>query len=91
MEKLSIGILYLGLHNQLVKKFGEGALISRKEFFIKIGRHGQIPHDIRYLVIKEMEEKNLIKIINRDTLQILKSNIDIEKDSKRLYNLAGIY
>jgi hypothetical protein len=91
MESLKLGILYLGLHNQLLKKFGSGAIIKRKEFFCKLGKHGQIPKNIRYLVIKEMEEKKLLELVNRDEIKILKIDIDIEKDSSKLFQLAGIY
>lgn len=91
METLKIGILYLGLHNQLLKKFGVGGVIKRKELFCKLGKHGQIPKKIRYLVIKEMEEKGLVKILNRDEIKILKIDIDIEKDANKLYQLSGIY
>ena len=88
---MSIGILYLGLHSQLVKKFGDGGIIKRKEFFCKLGKHGQIPKQIRYLVIKEMEEKKLLELINRDEIKILKTDIDLERDANKLYQLAGIY
>ena len=91
MENLKIGILYLGLHNQLLKKFGIGGVIKRKEFFCKLGKHGQIPKQIRYLVIKEMEEKALVEIINRDEIKILSTDIDLERDANKLYQLAGIY
>lgn len=91
MKDINAGILYLGLHNQLEKKFGIEGVIKRKEFFCKIGKHNQIPHNIRYLVIKEMEKKGLIKILNRDDIQLLKIDINLETDSKKLFELAGIY
>jgi len=91
MEKLNIGILYLGLHNQLVRKFGVGGIMKRKEFFCKLGKHGQIPKQIRHLVIKEMEDKKLIEKINRDEIKILSIDIDLERDANKLYQLAGIY
>lgn len=90
MEQLKIGLLYLGLHNQLIKKFGENAIITRKEFFIKIGRFQHLSKSLRPIVIKEMEEKQLIKRLNRDHLQILNIDIDIEKDVNKLYELAGL-
>jgi len=91
MEELKIGILYLGLHNQLVKKFGVNKIIKRKELLCKLGKHGQIPKPIRFLVIKEMESKKLIEIVNRDEIKILNCKIDLERDSNKLYQLAGIY
>ena len=91
MEILKIGILYLGLHNQLLKKFGINGIIKRKELFCKLGKHGQIPKQIRYLVIKEMEDKNLLEILNRDDIRVLEIDIDLEKDANKLYQIAGIY
>lgn len=90
MEKFNVGILYLGLHNQLVKKFGANSEISRKEFFTKLGKHGQIPMQLRPIVIKEMEVKGLIKRVNRDVLRILAIEIDIERDCNKLYQIAGL-
>ena len=91
MKKLSIGILYLGLHNQLVKKFGVNEIISIKEFFTKIGRHSQIPKNLRPVVLKEMQIKGLIEKINRDNIKILKGEIDIENNCVEFYRRVGIY
>ncbi len=91
MDKLKIGLLYLGLHSQLVKKYGVGGTIKRKEFFCKLGKHGQIPKQVRYLVIKEMEKMKLLEMINRDDIKVLKIDIDLERDANKLYEMAGIY
>lgn len=91
MNKINRGILYLSLHNQLKKKFGIGRTITRKEFFCKLGKHSQVPKNLRYVVIKEMEEKKLIKIEDRDNISLLKCDIDLEKDINKLYELAGLY
>jgi len=93
METLKIGLLYLALHNQLIKKCGINGIVSRKEFFVKLGRHGQVPQKLRDIVLKEMEEKELIKKVNRDYLQILPLDINIESDEecKDLFQKMGIY
>lgn len=91
MEKIKIGILYLGLHNQLVKKFGVNHTLSRKEFFCKLGKHYIIPKNIRPLILDEMVKKELIERIDRDRLKVLPCEIDIEKDSNKLYKMAGIF
>ena len=69
------GLLYLGLHNQLVKKHGVNAIITRKEFFCKLGKHYLIPMDLRHYILKEMEERELIKKVNRDNIQILSCSL----------------
>jgi len=91
MEGLKIGLLYLGLHNQLVKKYGVDNLMTRKEFFEKIGRHFLLPKNLRPIIITEMVEKKLIEKIDRDNIKILKHEIDIEKDASKLYKLAKLY
>ena len=82
--------MYLGLHNQLLKKFGENAVISRKEFFTKTGKHFIMPKSLRPLVLREMEDKKLIERVNRDFVKILKFEIDIETEQNKLYQIFGI-
>jgi len=79
------------LHNQLIKKYGVNNLISRKDFFTKIGKHFLLPKTLRPIIIIEMTEKKLIERVDRDNLRILKCEIDIEKDASKLYKLVGLY
>jgi len=90
-EVLRAGILYLGLHNQLIKKYGAGGIVTTKDFFCKLGKHGQIPKGLRWIVINEMEEKKLIKKINKNTIQILGYDFDIEENINKLYEMAGLF
>jgi hypothetical protein len=86
MVKLKVGLLYLGLHNQLVKTYG-CIVISRKEFFGKIGKHYMLPKQLRHYVLKEMEESNLIEKVNRDEIKILPYEIDIEENYQELIKM----
>lgn len=83
------GILYISLHNQLIKKFGVNRTINKKEVYAKLGRHYMIPKNLRELTIKEMEEKGLIKINNQQSITILPCKIDID-NAKEIYKLAGL-
>ena len=89
-SKLKIGLLYLGLHNQLKKKYGVNTIITRKELFGKLGRHYQIPKCLRHYIVDEMEKVNLIEKVNRDEIKVLPCEIDIEKDQNKLYNLINL-
>lgn len=89
-ERLKIGLLYLGLHNQLVKKFGYGVRIRRKEIIEKLGRHYMIPKYLRPHIIKEMSKNGLIIIVNRDEIELVELDIDIENDYQKVYSLVGI-
>ncbi len=91
IKPLPIKILYLALHNQLKKKFGINHVLSKKEFYCKLGKHSQVPKTARVLVIKEMEEMNLIKQESRDSILILECEWDLERDSKKFYEWVGIY
>lgn len=88
--ELKVGLLYIALHNQLERKFGRNKVVSRKEIFAKIGRFQHIPRGIIPIVIKDMEERGLIEKISRDTIKILPCIIDLERDSTKLYELAGL-
>jgi len=91
MKPLEVGLLYIAFHNQLVKKFGENTIILRKEFFEKIGRFQHISKQLRPIIIKEMQEKELIEQVNRDNIKILPLKIDLEKDPSKLFKIAGLY
>jgi len=88
---LESGLLYLALHNQLVKKYGVGMKVPRKEIFAKIGRHYMIPKSLRHIVIKEMESFNLLKILDRDNVLILNSKLNLERDYHKLLLLYNSY
>lgn len=91
-KKKKIGLLYLSLHNQLKKKYGINSIISRKEFFCKLGKHFMIPIDLRYYILLEMVKTNLIEKINRDSIKILPCDIDIEKleDRNKIVQLINL-
>jgi hypothetical protein len=91
MNPLPIKILYLSLHNQLKKIYGINRIITRKEFFCKLGKHSQVPKIARILVIKEMEEMNLIKQLNRENILILNCEWDLERDANKFYQWLEIY
>ncbi len=89
--KLRFGLLYLSLHNQLLKKVGVNQVITRKEFFCILGKHFLIPKSVRPVVIKEMEERELIHRENKESIKVLKCDINIENDINTLYKKAGLY
>jgi len=91
--ELKIGLLYLGLHNQLIHKFGLNKKVSIKEIFCKLGKHYILPKNMRYIAIKEMEELKLIEKLDRDNVKILDCKLNIENpdDIKKIYKMAGLY
>ena len=88
-ENLKVGLLYISLHNQLVKKIGVNRTISRKDFFCIIGKHFLVPKNLRMVVIKEMENKNLIKQTSQEII-ILKQEYDLENNINKFYKMVGL-
>jgi len=88
--KIQISLLYLSLHNQLVKKVGVNGIISRKDLFIKLAKHYLVPKNLREAVLKEMESMNLIKRQDRKNIKILKCDWDLEKDTHKFYRWVGL-
>jgi hypothetical protein len=86
-----VGLLYLGLHNQLTKKYGVEVIVSRKVFFTKLGKHFIMPKNLRYLVLKEMEDARLVEKVDRDNIKILKTDLDIEQGVNQLQKIAGMF
>jgi len=84
MDNQRIGILYLSLHNQLVKKIGVNRVLSKKEFFCILGKHFLIPKPARFSVIREMENKSLIKLENKELIKVLDYKLNLERDISRL-------
>lgn len=90
MDSLKIGLLYLSLHNQLSKNADRNKILSRKEFFCIIGKHFLIPKSLRYLIIKEMVVKKLIKEENNN-IRILNTDLDLKKDTNKIYRMEGLF
>jgi hypothetical protein len=90
-KRLTIGLLYLSLHNQLKKKVGINKIITRREFNTILGKHFLIPRNIRCVVIKEMEDKKLIKKMDKEHIQICECEFDLEKDANKFYKAMKIF
>ena len=88
---LDIKLLYLSLHNLLRKKYGTNQVIQRKEIYGELGRHFLIPKNLRCVVIKELENMNLIKKNDRDSLILLEYKFNIEEDTNRFLKEVGLF
>ena len=90
-EELNVGLLYISLHNLLRKKAGISRCISKKDFFTILGKHFLIPKNIRIVIIKEMEERKLVKQENQNNIKILDCEVDLEKDTSKFYQRVGLF
>jgi hypothetical protein len=91
MDKLNEGLLYISLHNYLVRKVGAGNVISRKELLVIVGKHFLLPKNLRECLLKEMVQRKLVERKDRDSVIILDCKIDIEKDANKLYQQIGMF
>jgi len=88
--KKSTDVLYLSLHNHLKKKFGY-KLISKKDFFALLGRHFLIPKPLRIVVLKEMEQRKYIEMIDKENLRVAGTVINIEDSAREFYQKMGFF
>jgi hypothetical protein len=89
-SELNIGILYISLYNQLKNNTNMSRIISRERFFTIIGKHYLVPKPLRDLVIKEMEQRQLIKCCSKETIEILDCDYNLNEPNK-FYQRIGLY
>ena len=90
MENINCGILYISLYSLLKKRYGVGIPIRKKDFFCEIGRHFLVPKNLKNVVVKEMELRKMILREDRNTIKLLKIDIDLDRDANKLYELVGL-
>ena len=91
MKELDINLLNLSFHNLLKKRFGINYSVHRKKAYEQLGRHYLVPKQLRIIVLKEMEEMKLIKMIDRDNFIVLNSKIDINKDTNSFFKKVKLF
>jgi uncharacterized protein (UPF0333 family) len=89
--KLNIGLLYISLYSLLRKKIGVNRTISKKDFYCILGKHFIIPKNLRCVVIKEMEQRELVKRENGENIRILDCDLELENNISGWYQKVGIY
>lgn len=89
-SELNIGILYISLYQQLRNNIGMSRIITRERFFTILGKHYLVPKPLRDLVIKEMEQRQLIKCNSKETIEVLNCDYDLTEPNK-FYQRIGLY
>jgi len=93
-QELKIGILYLCIHNKLCERINLSRVYPKKDFFRMLGETFHVPKKMRVVVLKEMEQKHLIKDLgNKRNNNILVEpiEIDLEKDANKFYEWLGLF
>lgn len=91
MKELEKGLLYLSLHRALINKWGVNAEIRIKVFYHKVGEHFLVPKNLRPVILREMEEKNLLSRPNCRVIKILPSKVDLEKEANKISHFKGVF
>jgi len=91
MENLNVGLLYISLYNQLVKRVGVGRTLTHKEFFCMIGKHFLVPKNLRPVVVKEMEDRKLVKQELNGEITVLDNDFDLENNANKFYKRVGLF
>ena len=89
-KEKELDVLYFSLHNHLKKKFGNKPL-SKKEFFALLGRHFLIPKPLRIVVLKEMEQRKLVEMIDKQNLVVSNIVINVGNSASEFYKKMGFY
>lgn len=69
MVNKKIGLIETCIYAKLKTQSRDG-LIKRKKVLYLLGSIYHIPKELRNLIIKELEEKGLIKVLNKKTIKI---------------------
>ncbi len=85
-EKKIPCVFYLYLHSKLFEKTkGEDIKINEA---IKYMFQWSIPKSIRYLILKEMERLDLLKITNKYSIELKRPTFDLEEVGKYYCELS---
>lgn len=94
-EELNKGILYLCVHKKMEDKITNNSrILSKKDFNRMLGETFHIPKNMRIIVLKEMEQKGLVKDLGatrNSNIKVLKVGICIQNDVNKLYKFAGLF
>ncbi len=90
-KEISLNLLYISLHNLLLRKVGIDKIMTQKELFCHLGKHFLIPKNIKPIIFKEMQNLNMVKKIDRYKIEVLECKWDLETDTAEFYKWAGIY
>lgn len=90
-KDISLNLLYISLHNLLLRKVGTDRMMTQKELFCHLGKHFLIPGKIKPVILKEMQNLKMIEKVDRYKIKVLECKWDLEKDAQKFYEWAGIY
>lgn len=86
---MKVPLIYLCIHDRLKEK-SQGIEINIKDVFKMLGHIHHIKKELRYPILKELEEFKLISQVSKTKITVLKCRINIKNTSK-IYRSVGLY
>jgi len=88
---LELNIFYLCVHKKLHERVHLSGTITRHNFFRLLGETYHIPKKLRIIVLKEMQECEMIKELKGTLIKVLPIIIDPELNLNKFYENANIF
>lgn len=87
-EEVERGSLYLCVHKHLLEKAGMARILPRRKIEYFLGVIFHIPDRLRLVVLKEMEQIGMVKLVDRSlrNVEINPLGVDFEAQIRKLNN-----
>ena len=88
-----IPLIYLWLHKRITDdaKLSMCKVIGRKQLYHRMSEIFKFPKEYAVPVLKEMENYNMIRSVNRDSIEICPLIIDPLENLSMIYLQVGVY
>jgi len=80
--------MYLTIHQKFLEK-SNGSTLSKKRAVIILANLYHVRHNLRYAVLKELENMKLIAFVNRREIEVKECKEDLE-DTSVIYKKIGL-
>lgn len=87
--KRDVGLLYICVQKKLLENSKQN-LISKKYACYLLANQFHIPQQLRYAILKEMENRGLVVSVNRQVIEIKELNEDLE-DTSTIFERVGLW
>lgn len=84
-------LMYKCIHSKLVTKADRNGHISKRDLYMFLGINYKIPRNLITPIIKEMEDLNIIKNIDKQKVIIMPCKFNAERDANKFYKLYNVF
>lgn len=83
-------VMYHWIHQRLIKEVGCN-YYKKTDFCVMMSRLYHTPKKFVPILINDMVDLKMVKVINKDDIEILPLRMDIERDCNKIYHELGIF